>query len=145
MLRSRVFSSLVFRLEFNELVYAVLAFAYCTSLWDEGRGECSDTYTHINNHTFKRRFHWLFRFLFCFYLPFASRLFYMQKDVRDSHTFITDSLDVVDRSVETIDRDDIISTTSTKGGPRKQPKPADLTKPTKPHQEQCICEICTCG
>lgn len=60
-------------------------------------------------------------------------MFFMQKDVRDS-------LDVVDRSVETIKRDDI-----TKDGPRKQPKPADLTKTTKTHQEQCICEICTCG
>lgn len=71
----------------------------------------------------------------------------MQKDVRDSHTFITDSLDVVDRSVELLERDDIISTTKTspKDGPRKQPKPADLKKTTSTHQEQCICEICTCG
>lgn len=71
----------------------------------------------------------------------------MQNDVRDSHTFISDSLDVVDRSVETIKRDDIISTTekAPKDGPRRQPKPADLNKTTKPHQEQCICEICTCG
>lgn len=69
----------------------------------------------------------------------------MQNDVRDSHTFISDTLDVVDRS--TNERDDIILTTKTspKDGPRKQSKPTDLNKTTTTHQEQCICEICTCG
>lgn len=62
-----------------------------------------------------------------------------------------ESLDVVDRSLET--RDDIITTSklvkSTKDthGPRKQPdderKPKP--KPTAAENDQCICEICTCG
>lgn len=49
--------------------------------------------------------------------------------------------------------DDIIQTerqtTLNEYGPRKQPKPADEKKPrtklSAAQNEQCICEICTCG
>ncbi|XP_031631777.1 uncharacterized protein LOC116346019 [Contarinia nasturtii] len=60
---------------------------------------------------------------------------------------VNDTLDVVDRSVDR--RDDIITTTKLiKDGPRKQPTSDEKKpkpKPTAAENEQCICEICTCG
>lgn len=64
----------------------------------------------------------------------------------------SESIDVVDRSLDTLNttRDDITTTTTTETTKQiKKPKdelgPKPKPKPTAAENEQCICEICTCG